>query len=549
MKRFWSRRRSWEAAIAFAIAMSALTLWTNTIPMTASDQDRVGHIHSQDEATYSRVALEMLATGDWLTPKLQERLFLYKPPLLYWLSAASAGALGPSRLSLRLPSLLAGALACALLFVWCSETAGMLVGAIAGLLMLANSAWQTMSRINTMDALLSFWILLALYLLARDPRLERRASVVGFGAATAAAIMTKSVAGLVPLIVLALFCAVTKSESHPGTLRVIQAGLVALALAAPWHLYQLAVHPQWFWTEYFRAQLFGFGVKPPAESSSEPHLWFYAKRLFLTDPVLVVLFLLALPRLVISAVRRNIDAILFGLWLVTLLLSLTAFQARSFLYVVPLVAPLCLVAILYSPFPRRTQPVLLAALLAASAVKMASGAPWGLAYYRIATPAAQPILKNYAAAHRPNELVLIQTDDEFYSLLLPLTWVRYCYIDTTHAAERYAPHLADLGITLPITSFEGASKVYESKIRAWGVSDTDMLGTALIAQNDAEVIAFINANPDRDFYAPRSLVDAAPTHFEASHQVQYVSAGRALLLGRAAPAKTHPRLLVDWAFH
>ena len=47
-----------------------------------------------DEARYAQIALEMVHTGDWLVPRLHGEPYLDKPPLLYWLTAASFQAFG-----------------------------------------------------------------------------------------------------------------------------------------------------------------------------------------------------------------------------------------------------------------------------------------------------------------------------------------------------------------------------------------------------------------------------------------------------------------------
>ena len=42
-----------------------------------------------DEGRYVGVAWEMLRSGDWLVPTLDGLPFFHKPPLFYWISAAS----------------------------------------------------------------------------------------------------------------------------------------------------------------------------------------------------------------------------------------------------------------------------------------------------------------------------------------------------------------------------------------------------------------------------------------------------------------------------
>src|SRR5215471_11089879 len=60
-----------------------------------------------DEGRYVGVALEMLWSGNWLQPTLDTLPYFHKPPLFYWLTAASLGTFGIDAWAGRLSSLLA----------------------------------------------------------------------------------------------------------------------------------------------------------------------------------------------------------------------------------------------------------------------------------------------------------------------------------------------------------------------------------------------------------------------------------------------------------
>lgn len=66
------------------------------------------NIWDPDEGRYTNVALNMLDSGDWLTPRRNDEVAHWtKPPGTYWLIAGSAALLGASTWSVRLPSALA----------------------------------------------------------------------------------------------------------------------------------------------------------------------------------------------------------------------------------------------------------------------------------------------------------------------------------------------------------------------------------------------------------------------------------------------------------
>ncbi|MEQ8788232.1 MAG: glycosyltransferase [Pirellulaceae bacterium] len=63
-----------------------------------------------DETRYAQISLEMAQSGDWITPTLDGEPYLDKPPLLYWMTAASLLAFGESEWAARLPCALAALL-------------------------------------------------------------------------------------------------------------------------------------------------------------------------------------------------------------------------------------------------------------------------------------------------------------------------------------------------------------------------------------------------------------------------------------------------------
>jgi len=61
-----------------------------------------------DEGRYTQVALNMLRSGDWLTPhRHHHRIHPTKPPLTYWAIASSVATFGRSEWAVRLPNALA----------------------------------------------------------------------------------------------------------------------------------------------------------------------------------------------------------------------------------------------------------------------------------------------------------------------------------------------------------------------------------------------------------------------------------------------------------
>jgi 4-amino-4-deoxy-L-arabinose transferase-like glycosyltransferase len=59
-----------------------------------------------DEGRYAEIPREMVASGDWVTPRLDGVKYFEKPPLIYWMEAVCIVVLGPAEWSLRVPAAL-----------------------------------------------------------------------------------------------------------------------------------------------------------------------------------------------------------------------------------------------------------------------------------------------------------------------------------------------------------------------------------------------------------------------------------------------------------
>jgi len=222
--------------------------------------DRVSGAHAQDETTYASSAVGIATGGGWMTPKVLGRFYLVKPPLLIWLSGLSMRTLGISRLTLRLPILLAGVLATVFLFLWSERRYSRWTAVLTTLLLIANPLWHTFSRICYTDMLLALAMIGALWTFDRDWELTQPRSILSFGGFLALGLMAKNIAGLLPLAVILLACLLARRR--PPVASMLKSCAVTFLLVAPWHVYQAISHPRWFWTDYVQIQLLQFGLKP-----------------------------------------------------------------------------------------------------------------------------------------------------------------------------------------------------------------------------------------------------------------------------------------------
>lgn len=215
-----------------------------------------GNLANYDDCYYAQKAKEMLEGGDWLTPHFAGRVRLDNPPLFLWLVTMGFRIFGVGNFGAAFFSAAAGAGSVLLLVRMARRLAldGFEAWS-AGAILLTTPFFLKYSKHAMMDVPLAFLFLIAIdgYLSGHE---GRRGGWVRLGVATGLGVLMKSVLGLFPLVVAVLHSlSVRRAPAlrEPGPWI---AALVALAIAAPWFVYELAVHGEQLVAEHLRWLLY-----------------------------------------------------------------------------------------------------------------------------------------------------------------------------------------------------------------------------------------------------------------------------------------------------
>ena len=207
-----------------------------------------------DEGRYAEIPREMVATGDWVTPRLNGFAYLQKPPLQYWATAAAYEVFGVAEWTARLWTALAGLLA--VLATWFAgrRLLGRDAGAYGALALLASPYFVVMSGVNTLDMGVSLFLSGAVfsYLLSRqttEPRAGRRWMLVAW-AAMALAVMSKGLIGVVlPLATLAAYAIWHRQPGAIARLYLLPGLALFAAITVPWFVLAARANPDFL--EFF----------------------------------------------------------------------------------------------------------------------------------------------------------------------------------------------------------------------------------------------------------------------------------------------------------
>ena len=111
-----------------------------------------------DEGRYAEIPREMVATGDWVTPRLDGLKYFEKPPLQYWATAVAYSAFGVSEWTSRLWSFGLAFATLPLVLIWARRFYGENAGRAALLALAASPYFAIIGHINLLDAGFTFWM-------------------------------------------------------------------------------------------------------------------------------------------------------------------------------------------------------------------------------------------------------------------------------------------------------------------------------------------------------------------------------------------------------
>ena len=169
-----------------------------------------------DEGRYAEIPREMVATGDWVTPRLNDLKYLEKPPLQYWATATAYELFGFSEWTARLWPALTGFLGIIMTWWVGRRLFSPSVGMYAALVLVASPYYVAFAHILTLDMGVAFLLSSAMFtfLLARHPESSEAARnrwMLATWVAMGLAFLSKGlIAFVLPLLTLTIYSALKR---------------------------------------------------------------------------------------------------------------------------------------------------------------------------------------------------------------------------------------------------------------------------------------------------------------------------------------------------
>ena len=206
-----------------------------------------------DEPVYGQTAREMVETGSWLTPRLNGLLWFDKPPMYFWLAAASFKIFSVSEFAARFPSCLMAAMLLALIYIWARRAFDESTALYSAVTLASSLLFVFIARAAVTDMTLCFFMNLSfymIYLAMAEP--ENRFKYISlFYFFSGFSVLTKGPVGLVlPLLVILPFLAARRDWKFLRALYSPFGFLLFFASALPWYIAMLVLHGGQFFNTF-----------------------------------------------------------------------------------------------------------------------------------------------------------------------------------------------------------------------------------------------------------------------------------------------------------
>ena len=204
-----------------------------------------------DEGRYAEIPREMVVSGDWTTPRLNDLKYFEKPPLQYWATATAYTVFGEHHWTSRLWTGLTGFVG--ILLVWFAglRLFGREAANYAAILLGSSMLYVLMGHINTLDMGVTFFLTLGIVGLllgqtATDKEKQRNWMLLAW-AGLALAVLSKGLMGLVlPGAALFIYCVVQRDFNVLKRMHWLPGLAVFLLITAPWFYLVMKANPEFF---------------------------------------------------------------------------------------------------------------------------------------------------------------------------------------------------------------------------------------------------------------------------------------------------------------
>jgi 4-amino-4-deoxy-L-arabinose transferase-like glycosyltransferase len=302
-------------------------------------------LFNPDEGRYAEVPREMLASHDWVTPRLNGVNYFEKPPLMYWAEAASLSLIGSNETAARAVPAFFALLGVLLTYYTARKLYGRDAGLASAIVLGSSLLYAALARVVIIDmavSVLMSWTLFSFILAIKAPAgSQRRFLFMQLYVSAALATLAKGLIGvLLTGAVMFLWLLIFNQWKRLRPLYLPTGLFVFFIVALPWHILVSAHNATWahryFIYEHF--QRFFSSV------ASRPGPWWYFIPIIAVGLFPWIGFLYPALKQALKggwAKREaNADAWFFVTWALFIFLFFSKSHSKLAPYILPVFPPL-----------------------------------------------------------------------------------------------------------------------------------------------------------------------------------------------------------------
>jgi hypothetical protein len=318
---------------------------------------------SPDEPRVAEIGREMALTGNWAAPTLNQRPFLEQPPLYYGLLALTFNTLGISDKVARIPSALFAFASVIVLFFVANFLFGPRIALLSGLVLATTGEFFRVAHTVIVDGALTFFVIssMGIFLVGylSDNNRKKLLCYIFLYISSSLAFLAKGFIGIViPGLGILTFLIADRNLKEIIKMRLWLGVLIFLAMTLPWFfaLWQQGGK------EYLEAFLVhnhlqrflpgGFAGRISGEASGHHHPFYYY---LIEFPVGFLPWSLLLVPVLIHAFSKSGKSdtpsgkgrLFAKCWFIAGIIFLSASSTKRTLYLMPIFAPIAMLASLY----------------------------------------------------------------------------------------------------------------------------------------------------------------------------------------------------------
>lgn len=235
-------------------------------------------LFTPDEGRYSEVAREMVATGDYVTPRLNGVAFLDKPALYYWLQASAIQLFGLKEWSLRFWPAFMGVLGALITYLAGNFLFNRRTGFISGLILATCPLYYGAAHYANLDLEVAVLIGNSLLFFLMSTQLPlgkwRSASLITAYCFAGLAFLTKGLIGIVfPAMVMGSWIIILNRWSIIKRMHLIIGLILFACITTPWYVLAQKANPEFLHFFFVTQQVTRFLTK--ADFNNKAAWWFY----------------------------------------------------------------------------------------------------------------------------------------------------------------------------------------------------------------------------------------------------------------------------------